>query len=137
MSKSQLGQSFAATDPKKLYTHHNSLKSPVASSFLPSCDATPPLPSRPEVQKTDASRGSDNIHHQSGGWCRKVVGGGGATAASGMRIRRFGGIRIAMAGRQAGGRVDSAQGRGAEGRKECGRSRSRSEEDIPRCQSGS
>ena len=43
------------------------------------------------------------------------MGGGGATAASGMRIRRFGGIRIAMAGRQAGGwtaRKDEARKEG-------------------------
>jgi hypothetical protein len=40
------------------------------------------------------------------------VGGGGATAASGMRIRRFGGIRIAMAGRRAGGqRARTRRGR--------------------------
>ena len=46
------------------------------------------------------------------------MGSGGATAASGMRIRRIGDIRIAMVGRQAGRRAGGQRARTRRGRKE-------------------
>ena len=54
-----------------------------------------------------------------------------------MRDRRIDGIRIAMAGRKAGGRAARKDEARKEGRSVGGAGRSRSAEDIPRCQSGS